>query len=94
MFNFLSKSYNNSKDSDNLLQGRNLLINDQKITEKASSHLDLISRIQFGSVIEAIDGDDSTQNKNKVNVKKVSKKDDRFNRTLVLYSKNYAPSRI
>ena len=55
-------------------------------------HLALIetaSSSKFGSVVEALQGENSTKAKNNINMSNITKLEDEFNRLLVSYSKNY-----
>jgi len=76
----------------NLIQGKLFINNFSNLIDKVKSHLTLIgttSSPHIGSIIEALDQDDSINNNNTVIKNDVAKIDKEFNQLLVLYTKNY-----
>lgn len=91
MFSYLDSKNNNNNNTD-LSQGNSLLQHDKNTAKSVKPHLSLIgksSSSNLGSVVEALQSDDSTKAKNNINLSNISKLDDEFNRVLVSYSKNY-----
>tara|TARA_B100001093_G_C26772053_1_gene990686 strand:+ start:99 stop:1271 length:1173 start_codon:yes stop_codon:yes gene_type:complete len=88
MFSYLHSSNNNI----DLSQGNKLLQNNNDLKKNIKQHLDLIntsSSKKLGSIIEALDSDDSTKIKNSINLNNVTKIEDEFNRVLINYTRNY-----
>ena len=89
MFSYLNSTNNNNND---LSQGNTLLHYDKITKKEVKPHLDLIGRsssTKLGSIVEALQDDDSTKTKNNINLSNVTKLEDEFNRVLVNYTKNY-----
>ena len=93
MFSFLNSNNNNNNNNNmDLSQGKSLLQYDKNTKNEVKPHLALIetaSSSKFGSVVEALQGENSTKAKNNINMSNITKLEDEFNRLLVSYSKNY-----
>ena len=89
MFSFLNSNNNTNMD---LAQGKTLLKYDKITKNEVKPHLALVgmsSSSKLGSIVEALQSDDSTQAKNNINLNNITQLEDKFNRVLVDYSKNY-----